>query len=221
MADIVLKDRNGSSIEYPCVNHIKVKNTYGGTRDFVDSETVPEVVENLPIVLDFSGGNQEIVAPDGMVVKSAVIQKPANLIPENIPEGMDIAGLIGTMATGGGGAKIAIGTYELSSSKQTFAHNLGVIPDIIMLLKSSTYNGYDASKPVMIFGISSAFASAYPQLPTQALAQYRTNIGLTYFYATNAPVESTGHYISATDETTFSIMANVMSGVWLAIGGLT
>ena len=61
-----------------------------------------EIVENLPIALDFSDGDQEIVAPDGVLVKSAIIQKPETLNPENIAEGVNIAGIVGTMAAGGG-----------------------------------------------------------------------------------------------------------------------
>ena len=101
MADIVLKDRNGKPVEYPGVDIIKVSNTAGEVVEFVDTAIVPEILEDLPIALDFSGGNHEITAPDGFVVKSAIIQKPENLIPENIPEGLDIAGIIGTMAAGG------------------------------------------------------------------------------------------------------------------------
>ena len=65
-------------------------------------EGLPEQLENVPITLDFSGGDQTITAADGTVVKSAVIQKPANLIPENIAEGVDIAGIVGALASGGG-----------------------------------------------------------------------------------------------------------------------
>ena len=61
-----------------------------------------EVLEDVPITLDFSEGNQTINAGDGYVVKTAIIQKPETLIPENIAEGVDIAGVIGTLAAGGG-----------------------------------------------------------------------------------------------------------------------
>lgn len=60
------------------------------------------ILENIPIALDFSNGNQTIEAAEGTLVKSATIQKPETLIPENIAEGIDIAGIIGTLAAGGG-----------------------------------------------------------------------------------------------------------------------
>ena len=59
-----------------------------------------ELLEDLPIVVDFSEGNQNIAAPEGTAVKTAVIQKPETLIPENIAEGVNIAGIVGTLVPG-------------------------------------------------------------------------------------------------------------------------
>lgn len=95
MADIVLKDRNGSEITYPNVNTIRVKKTDGNTHDFVDSDDLPEALENIPIPVDFSGGNQTITAPDGTLVKSAIILKPEKLVPENIKIGETVGGITG------------------------------------------------------------------------------------------------------------------------------
>lgn len=74
---------------------------------------VPKVVENYPVVPDFSNGDQLLTAPDGYVVKSAIYQKPETLIPENIADGVDIAGIIGTMTAGGsgGGGSLPAGVY--------------------------------------------------------------------------------------------------------------
>lgn len=60
-------------------------------------------LEDVLIELDFSDGDQAVVAGDGYLVKSAIIQKPYNLVPENIVKDKNVAGIIGT-ATGGGGA---------------------------------------------------------------------------------------------------------------------
>lgn len=70
----------------------------------VGTMEMPEIVENVPIELDFSNGKQEqkVAAPDGYAVKSIKIQKPADLIPENIAEGVEIAGVVGTHVGGGG-----------------------------------------------------------------------------------------------------------------------
>ena len=62
-----------------------------------------EVIEDLPIDVDFSEGDQTVTAPDGYLVKSAILQKPETLVPENIAKDVDIAGVVGTMSAGGGG----------------------------------------------------------------------------------------------------------------------
>ena len=61
-----------------------------------------KAVDNVPIELDFSNGDQTVTAPDGTLVKSAVIIKPENLVPENIADGEMVAGILGTHKGGGG-----------------------------------------------------------------------------------------------------------------------
>jgi hypothetical protein len=64
------------------------------------------ILDNIPIALDFSNGSNQVVeAPKGYAVKAATIQKPATLIPENIAEGVEIAGVVGTHVGGGEGEK--------------------------------------------------------------------------------------------------------------------
>lgn len=229
MADIVLKDRNGNSIEYPGVNHIKVKTTDGETRDFVDSETVPEVVENLPIALDFSGGNQEIVAPDGMVAKSAVIQQPATLIPENIAEGVDIAGIIGTLAGGGGGV-CKRGTFTATGYEQTINHNLGCVPDFVVIMKTSSPVG-KSSEVYMAYGVSTKLANLLG-ITADKLGYWYYNSYNTYKATSSTPDEAidynnTVYPIRNATETSIVFGAGsspLVSGgsyTWLAIGGLT
>lgn len=61
-----------------------------------------EVIENLPVTVDFSEGDQTITAPDGYLVKSAILQKPETLVPENIADGVTVLGVTGTHEGGGG-----------------------------------------------------------------------------------------------------------------------
>ena len=61
-----------------------------------------EVVDGLEIVPDFSAGDYEVVAPTGLLVRSAIIKKPKTLVPDNIAEGVEIAGIVGTHVGGGG-----------------------------------------------------------------------------------------------------------------------
>lgn len=74
------------------------------------------LLEDVPIALDLSNGDQIVSAPEGFAVKSAVIAKPETLIPENIANGVNIAGVIGTYSGGGsGGGTLPAGLY-LSAS---------------------------------------------------------------------------------------------------------
>lgn len=102
-----------------------------------------EVLEELPIGLDFTEGNQRIEAPDGTLVKSAVLLKPDNLKPENIAEGVDIAGIIGTFASGGGGSGgemlLKTGSWKpADETVQTIEHGLGVVPDFVLVHCNTT-----------------------------------------------------------------------------------
>ena len=74
---------------------------------------VPKVVENYPVVPDFSNGDQLLTAPDGYAVKSAIYKKPETLIPENIAEGVSVAGIVGSLSAGGGsgGGSLPAGLY--------------------------------------------------------------------------------------------------------------
>ena len=70
----------------------------------ISTGTGATILDNIPIELDFSSGNQIIAAPDGALVKSAIIQKPDALTPENIAKGIDIAGIVGEHEGGVGGS---------------------------------------------------------------------------------------------------------------------
>lgn len=124
MDSIVLRDRNGKEINYHGIDYLNVKTPDGETQGYAayDPETlvpenlvsgvvvgdvegaleVPQAVETT-IDPDFSAGNMEVVPADGQVFSKVSIPKPANLLPENIAEGVDIAGVIGTLESGGGG----------------------------------------------------------------------------------------------------------------------
>lgn len=59
----------------------------------------------LEVALDFSGGDtMEFTPEEGVAYSRVTIPKPENLTPENIAEGIDIAGVVGTLAAGGGGS---------------------------------------------------------------------------------------------------------------------
>lgn len=68
------------------------------------------ILENYPVQLSMEAGSQNVTAPEGSYIKSAIIQKPDTLIPENILEGVNIAGVVGT-ATGGTDQELCYVTF--------------------------------------------------------------------------------------------------------------
>lgn len=91
MPDIVLKDRNGNDITYPGINSIKVRTTNGDKRTFVHGEMVEKTVDP-----DFSNGDIEITAAENTFISKVTIEKPEDLLPENIREGKEIGGVVGS-----------------------------------------------------------------------------------------------------------------------------
>ena len=129
----------------------KMLGSSGGSAD------APTILENLPLGLDFTNGDQLIVAPEGKLVKSAIIQKPDDLKPENIAEGVNIAGIVGALAAGGGGGvKIASGTFNGTGVRATINHNLGVVPDVVIV--GGKYAG--DGELLLAFGYSAALVKA-------------------------------------------------------------
>ena len=90
---IVLKDRNGNDVAYYGIETVTFDTTTEGKQQ---TFTKGEAVEGLEIEPDFSGGDMAVVAPDGKLVKSATVKKPEALVPENIREGENVAGVVGS-----------------------------------------------------------------------------------------------------------------------------
>lgn len=93
MPDIKVKGFSGTDLVYQNVDKVYFRKSD-------DSGTVPfsygDAVDNIPISLNFANGeDQTITAPDGTLVRSAVIEKPENLVEENIAEGAEICGVKG------------------------------------------------------------------------------------------------------------------------------
>lgn len=89
---IVLRNYHVEDVVYAGIETI----TFGNTDGEIDTFTRGIAVEDVPITLDFSGGNQIVTATDGYLVKSAVIEKPETLIPENIRINQTVAGIPGS-----------------------------------------------------------------------------------------------------------------------------
>lgn len=205
-----IRDKTGSAetmtpAEFPeKIGEIQV-NTY---------EAVETTVE-----LDFSEGDMVVVPEEGKLFEEVNILTPENLIPENIAEGVDIAGVIGTLAVGSN-VKIAVVTSAYGAT--TVAHNLGVIPDVIIGAPISAVTaGSTAGRRVLsAFACSSAFGSVYPSIPAESCSWYQSSKWYTYTMTTYFDQDSTS-YIKNVTETTFEPPSYIVGCVWFVIGGLT
>lgn len=221
MADVVLKDRYGKDVEYPGVERIKVNTVDGGMQEYVDSSTVPEP-EETTVALDFSNGDMEVV-PDGKKLFNRVsIPVPKDLVPENILEGMNIAGIIGNLAAGSS-VKFASGTLKYTGTIQTISHNFGCIPDIIMVydvsgtMEANTYREF--------IGFSAAFGEAIGTTKLSIRVATGSNSTCTYQMWATALENMTGSaVIHNVTECTFNVPYALNKDgtyIWFAIGGLT
>ena len=149
--NISIKNRKGEGVAYSGVNSITLDTPEGDELTIGINNEVEKTVD-----LDFSNGNM-VVTPDGDDVFSKVeIKKPETLTPENIAEGVDIAGIIGTLVAGGGGgdgAQVATGIVTPTSQIVTITHGLGVVPSYIVFLTTFSNNSISG------FGNSDILAS--------------------------------------------------------------
>lgn len=97
--------------------------------------------------------SQQIIAPDtGKHLSSVQVQPITNelltsldgdFIADNIADGVDLFGLVGTLA--GGGAQIATGTFTLTGEESTtinytVTHGLGVVPNFAFCVTNMNVN---------------------------------------------------------------------------------
>lgn len=282
-AKLIIKDPTGSDCAYPMKGKLRL-NTSDGSKVIYSKG---EAVENVPVTLDFSNGDQTVTAADGQFIKSAVIakpetlvseniakdvvvagitgtletdteevtvelsmtdgnqvilpttdekamskvtvQKPATLIPENIAEGVDIGGIIGTLvSSSGGNVNIAFGTFKGTGGTYVVTHNLGVYPDIFIAYCASTAGNTSGDGLPVALGLSSAFAS-------KCSTNYGT-WGVIPYSSTAVTIErGSGHLdamgnirvISATTENTITVgstfcklLSSSYTYTWFAIAGL-
>lgn len=105
--DIILKRYSGEEKVFKGVDVVRLTHA---SNEYTVPYTFGEAVENIPITLDLKDGDQTVTAPNGTLVKSAVISKPVNLTPENIRSGKTIAGVTGEFV--GESEPLIVGTSE-------------------------------------------------------------------------------------------------------------
>lgn len=160
---ILLADHNGERINFGFPERLRVDTTEGETEDYVRSGLLPEVVEKT-VELDFSGGDMAVTPEAGQVFSGVNIPTPAGLIPENIAEGVSIAGILGAMAAGGK-IKFEEGGFLGTDAAVTVSHNLGCVPDIAVIVVSAILSG--AIPTTAIFHAVSSSRKLFSQMSTR------------------------------------------------------
>lgn len=206
--------------------NIKAGETVAGITGEYEGE-VPET-EELTVPADFTAGDMVLVPAEGKILSKATVQKPETLIPENIAEGVDIAGIIGNFI-GGSDVKWASGTIEQASTASvTVEHVLGVIPDIFIVSNTTGI----ANGIIYNMCVSSAFADKYGiQISRCGLYAQSSAVNARYLYYNGnymAALEGymqlgvagqgTAETVSIPGSTSIPIAAGT---VWTAIAGLT
>lgn len=225
--DLVVKTRDGTPVTHDVTkNTVRMMGADGETHDFVSSDDVPVAVEKS-IDVDWSGGDMVVTPEAGKVFSSILIPKPENALPENIKEGVVLAGLVGALAAGAGGGggavKVASGTVTLTTASfWRVETNHGFKPDLV-LVYFDTAKFSPSSNVFAAFGLSPAIVAA-GNTPVTSCLWTRTSSGIE-MTTSQRPIDE-DHYaigISGADEYGFKCNFSPVAGTWqyLIVGGLT
>lgn len=101
MPSVKIKDYTGKAQTYT-TNKIWLE-AQGSTEEnrILEPFTYGEEI-SMSVEPDFSGGDMNVPIGYGKLVTDLTVKRPLDLIASNIREGVDIAGIIGTLAAGGG-----------------------------------------------------------------------------------------------------------------------
>lgn len=239
MPDVKIKGYSGNELHYADVPKVWLA-AEESTEDnpILAPFTYGEALDAVEIIPDFSAGDMQITVPEGYLARSAVVKRPENLVPENVAEGVDIAGIIGTLATGGGSAKVAWGTFEGAGAVKTIEHGLGVAPDVICVARIGLLTNTNQYICEYCFGVSNALHDALGMsFYGKFLATCRTYAGSIQYYRASSNLNAIDDTATASRES-FINNANNISFVfggtsfasyvakgeqysWIAIAGLT
>lgn len=167
---ILVTDWHGKDHEFTGYDTVYIRNAGGDAQPY----THGLLGSDIETPADFSGGDMVLSAEDGDFVKTVTVQMPENLTTGNIAEGVDIAGIIGTMKAGGDIVAKSGGYTATATGEMEITHGLGVIPDVIMV-RSDTFT---TGCILMVNGISKELNNV-----ADINAQHACNYGATATYA--------------------------------------
>lgn len=191
------------------------------------------VTASETVALDFSGGDMTITPAAGQVLSGLTIPKPETLIPENIKEGVNIAGILGTLAAGGE-TKVETGKFanDLSGTMFTVTHSLGAVPDLVLAICSP--QAINLTGAYILIGYSTNFAKkiGHSDVPQRTVFIQKDTTPLAsgaWYPIDYDQLTTTEKYITATAQSiTFGnastdrqiSLTTLARGYWIAISGL-
>ena len=149
MADITLKDRFGEQKVFSGVDTVVLNTTEDGVTQ-VFSKGV--AVSGVEIVPDFSGGDMHVSAGEDILVKTAVIKKPETLLPDNIAEGVEVAGVVGTLSMQEVLENVPV-ELDFTGGNQTISAPEGYLVKTAVIQKPDTLTPSNIAKDVIIAGV--------------------------------------------------------------------
>ncbi len=225
---LVIKDPLGRDVVYGDYKKIRLTKESGDKVIYSEGEAVEQTIE-----LDFSSGDMTVNPDEGKIFSKVSIPQPETLIPENIAEGIDIAGIVGSMAAGGSNAVFASGSFTGTDSDVTIEHNLGIVPDLVFVSASAQSKVISHYSIVMAIGCTLTAKSilgmnkSYYAVCTKV---YGSSSYYTY-YLTGGSLDitssSTSYLFRSTNDTSFTlgsssyVLDSSVTYHWIAIGGLT
>ena len=224
--NIVLRDHTGTAVGYEMPQRLRLDTSDGGATESVHESLMPQNAEES-VKLDFSDGDMTVEPVDGTMFSKVTIPVPETLIPENIAEGVNIAGIIGALAAGSGGGgslKIASGDFTATATSAVITHNLGVVPDIAGVFAKTPITG--TNKIIYCYNFCAALHESY------ALNGFVLTTSVGASAASGSALDGTDPYgmgiLAKANETTMRVGSSDMMTLysskkyhWFAIGGLT
>lgn len=127
--------------------------------------------ETANVALDFSAGDMEVIPSAGKVISKVTIPQPETLIPENIAEGIDIAGIVGTRgAKGNMPCLFTSFTKKTTSMSTSSGKSYSVTASCTIPLGAKNYTVFGGSSSAA--PSSSSYFYAYPLPTIRAITDY-------------------------------------------------
>lgn len=155
-ASIVLKDRNGEDVTYTGIKTVTFDTPDEGKQA---TFTLGVEMRGVEVELAMADGDQQIAVPEGYLAKTATIKKPDTLLPENIRNGVNVAGVIGNLV---GDTEEATVELNLAAGDQMVLPSTeGKALARVTIKKPETLLPINIAKGVVIAGVTGTLSAEF------------------------------------------------------------